>query len=51
MVERKDRGLIVAEHNGQVFRFNDLVHVLEGTGPGVPGKKTELLKAWFKGVA
>ncbi len=40
----------MAEHNGQVFRFNDLVHVLEGTGPGVPGEKTELMKAWFKGV-
>jgi hypothetical protein len=50
MVERKERDVIVAEHNGQVFRFNDLVHVLEGTGPGVPKKKTELMKAWFKGV-
>jgi hypothetical protein len=49
MGERKERGLIVAEHNGQVFRFNDLVHVLEGTGHGVPEKKTELVKAWFKG--
>jgi hypothetical protein len=39
MVERKERGAIVGEHNGQVFRFNDRVHVLEGTGHGVPEKK------------
>ncbi len=49
MRERKERGSIVAEYNGQVFRFNELVHVLEGTGQGVPEKKTELMKAWLKG--
>jgi hypothetical protein len=50
MMDRKDRGHIVAEHNGQCFRFNDLVHICEGTEPGVRAKKTEFLKAWFKGV-
>ena len=32
---------IVAEHNGQVFRFNEVVHVFEGTAPGIRGRKTE----------
>jgi hypothetical protein len=46
--EKNDK--IVAEHNGQVFRLNEVVHVFEGTAPGLPGKKTEFIKAWFKGV-
>ncbi len=41
---------MVAEHNGQVFRFNEVVHVFEGTAPGIHGRKTEFIKAWFKGV-
>jgi hypothetical protein len=41
---------IVASHNGQVFRFNEVVHIFEGTAPGLPEKKTEFTKAWFKGV-
>jgi hypothetical protein len=49
MTERKE-GQIVAEHNGQTFRFNELVHVWEGTTPGLRPKKTEFIKAWFKGV-
>ena len=48
MTERKE-GQIVAEHNGQRFRFNELVHVWEGTTPGLRPKKTEFIKAWFKG--
>ena len=50
MGDRKDPNLIVAEHNGQVFRFNEVVHIFEGTQAGVPAKKTEFTKAWFKGV-
>ena len=41
---------IVAEHNGQVFRFNEVVHVFGGTAAGIRGRKTEFFKAWFKGV-
>jgi hypothetical protein len=37
---------VVAEYNGQTFRFNELVHVCEGTAPGVRPEKTEFLKAW-----
>jgi hypothetical protein len=43
-------GKTVAWHNGQAFRFHEVVHVWEGTTPGVRPKKTELIKAWFKGV-
>jgi hypothetical protein len=43
-------GPIVAELNGQSFRFNELVHVWEGTTPGLKAKKTEFIKAWFKGL-
>ena len=50
MGDRKEANQIVAEHNGQVFRFNEVVHIFEGTAAGVPGKKTEFTKAWFKGV-
>ena len=50
MGDRKEANQIVAVHNGQVFRFNEVVHIFEGTAPGVPGKKTEFTKAWFKGV-
>jgi hypothetical protein len=49
MTDRKE-GQILAEHNGQCFRFNELVHVWEGTTPGVRAKKTEFIKAWLKGV-
>ena len=41
---------IVAVHNGQVFHFNEVVHVFEGTAPGIRARKTEFFKAWFKGV-
>jgi hypothetical protein len=50
MVERMERGPILAAHNGQEFRFNDVVHIFEGTAPGVRAEKTEFTKAWFKGV-
>jgi hypothetical protein len=40
----------LAEYNGQKFKFNDLVDVIVGTGPGVVGKKCEPVKARFKGV-
>jgi hypothetical protein len=50
MGDRTKEDKIVAEHNGQVFRFNEVVHVFEGTAAGLPGKKTEFIKAWFKGV-
>ena len=36
----------VAEFDGQTFRFNELVHICEGTAPGVRPEKTEFLKAW-----
>ncbi len=39
MTECKE-GPIVAEHNGQSFRFNELVHVWEGTTPGLGGNDT-----------
>jgi hypothetical protein len=38
-------GPIVAELNGQSFRFNELVHVWEGTTPGLKAKKTKFIKA------
>ena len=50
MGDRQDGNPIVAVHNGQVFRFNEVVHIFEGTALGVPAKKTEFIKAWFKGV-
>ncbi len=50
MGDRKEPNRIVAEHNGQVFRFNEVVHIFEGTQAGIPAKKTEFTKAWFKGV-
>jgi hypothetical protein len=50
MVERQDSSQILATHNGQAFRFNELVHIFEGTAPGVRAGKTEFMKAWFKGV-
>ena len=50
MAESAKEDKIVAEHNGQIFRFNEVVHVFEGTAPGLRGKKTEFIKAWFKGV-
>ena len=37
---------VVVDSNGQTFRFNELVHICEGTAPGVRPKKTEFLKAW-----
>ncbi len=50
MVECQERSQILATHNGQTFRFNELVHIFEGTTPGVRAEKTEFMKAWFKGV-
>jgi len=41
---------MLAEHNGQKFKYNDLVDIIMGTGHGVVGKKCEPLKARFKGV-
>ncbi len=41
---------LLAEYNGQKFNYNDLVDVIMGTGPGVVGKKSEPIKARFKGV-
>jgi hypothetical protein len=41
---------LLAEYNGQKFKYNDLVDVIMGTGHGVVGKKCEPLKARFKGV-
>jgi hypothetical protein len=38
---------VVAEFNGQTFRFDELVHICEGTAPGVRPEKTEFLKAWL----
>ncbi len=46
-----DLGLeLLAEYNGQKFKYNDLVDIIMGTGHGVVGKKCEPLKARFKGV-
>jgi hypothetical protein len=39
---------VLTEFNGQKFKYNDLVDVIVGTGAGVPGKKTEPIKARFK---
>ena len=53
MLGRGDEGLgaeFLAKYNGQKFKLNDLVDVIMGTGHGVPGIKTEPLKARFKGV-
>ena len=53
MLVRGDEGLgaeLLAEYNGQKFKLNDLVDVIMGTRHGVPGIKTEPLKARFKGV-
>jgi hypothetical protein len=41
---------LLVEYNGQKFKYNDLVHVIMGTGHVVVGKKCEPLKARFKGV-
>jgi hypothetical protein len=41
---------ILAEYNGQKFKYNDLVDVIMRTAHGVVGKKCEPLKARFKGV-
>ena len=40
----------LAEYNGQKFKYDDLVDVIMGTAHGVVGKKSEPLKARFKGV-
>ncbi len=40
---------LLAEYKGQKFKYNDLVDVIVGTGVGVPGKKTEPIKARFNG--
>jgi hypothetical protein len=40
--------VLLAEYKGQKFKYNDLVDVIVGTGVGVPGKKTEPIKARFK---
>jgi hypothetical protein len=45
MVERQDSSQILATHNGQSFRFNEVVHIFEGTAPGVRALKTEFMKA------
>ena len=37
---------VVAEFNGQTFKFNEGVHIFEGTCHGVMSKKTEFKKAW-----
>ena len=53
MLVRAVEGLgaeVLAEYNGQKFKLNDLVDVIMGKGHGVPGIKTEPLKARFKGV-
>ncbi len=50
MADRTKEDKIVVEHNGHMFRFNEVVHAFEGMAPGLPGKKTEFTKAWFKGV-
>jgi hypothetical protein len=42
-------GVLLVEYKGQKFKYNDLVDVIVGTGVGVPGKKTEPIKARFKG--
>jgi hypothetical protein len=41
-------GGVLAEFKGQKFKYNDLVDVIVGTSVGVPGKKTEPMKARFK---
>jgi hypothetical protein len=50
MGDVKEVNQIVVVHNGQAFRFNEVVHIFEETAPGIPGKKTKFMKAWFKGV-
>ena len=41
---------LLAEYKGQKFKHDDLVDVICGTGHGVPGIKSEPIKARFKGV-
>ncbi len=50
MGELKQVHNIVAVHNGQSFCLNEVVHVFEGITPELKGRKTEFIKAWFKGV-
>jgi hypothetical protein len=38
---------VVGEYKGQTFRFNEVVHIFEGTHKGVRAEKTEFLKAWY----
>lgn len=40
VMEDRKEGKIVAVHNGISFSFNELVHVWEGTTPGLRPKKT-----------
>jgi hypothetical protein len=41
---------LLAEYKGQIFKHDDLVDVIRGTGHGDPGIKSEPIKARFKGV-
>ncbi len=41
-------GVVLAEHKGQTFKKDDLVHIFVGTEAGVRAKKTEPLQAKFK---
>ena len=36
-------------HRGVSFKMNEVVNIVAGTAAGVPGKKTEAMRAWFKG--
>jgi hypothetical protein len=48
--EGKGGGVVLlVEYKVQKFKYNDLADVIVGTGVGVPGKKTEPIKARFKG--
>ena len=36
-------------HRGVCFKLNEVVNIVAGTAAGVPEKKTEAMRAWFKG--
>ncbi len=53
MLSEGDEGAgdgVLANYNGMKFRVNDVVDVIVGNRVGVRGKKTEPIKARFKGV-
>ena len=36
-------------YRGVTFKLNEIVNIVAGTAAGTRGKKTEAIRAWFKG--